>query len=145
MAGPGFYTGLRLSEGFADIFKMFGIPHFAFYSYEIPRWLGVTQGSWLTKAYRGEYFFHHWNEEKNWNELISAKALPQKLQGMSSLYIHSLAAIDDPIKSAGKELKLTYDLLQTHSQDIFRHVQNEKLLRESFYFRAPEDEFRVAE
>jgi tRNA threonylcarbamoyladenosine biosynthesis protein TsaB len=63
--GPGFYTGLRLAEGFSDVFKFFNIPTFSFYSYDVPKFCGYKKGSWFTKAYRGEYFFYRWENEKN--------------------------------------------------------------------------------
>lgn len=146
ISGPGFYTGLRLSEGFADVTSFFNIPHYSFLSYDIPKLTGVSEGVWITKAYRGEYFFHYWNYKEERNVLVSAKELENELNRVdkSHLYIHSESAIDDLIKNHSGNWLTTHDLLKDQSQDIFRHILKSKNKVESFYFRAPEDEFKVS-
>ena len=143
VAGPGFYTGLRLSEGFADVLTFSGIPHYSFFSYDVPQMTGVKSGVWMTKAYRGEYFFHFWSETENRNELVAAKELEKFLETVdkSNFYIHSEAAIDDFSRAFVTTRLSTHDLLKTHSKDIFSKV-NSKV--DSYYFRAPEDEFKVS-
>lgn len=143
VAGPGFYTGLRLSEGFADVLSFSGISHFSFLSYDIPKMTGITGGVWMTKAYRGEYFFHFWDGNEGRNELVSAKELEKFIGTVdkSNFYIHSESAIDDFSRDLVSDRKCTHDLLKTHSKSIFSQV-NSKL--DSFYFRAPEDEFKVS-
>lgn len=143
IAGPGFYTGLRLSEGFADIFQIFQIPIYSIYSYELPKLCGVESGTWMTKAYRGEYFFHHWDKESSKNILLSAKELPEYLGNLNDVYIHSQAAIDDLSRSHLRLSLNTQDLVRIHPE-IFKVIVQEHYKRESFYFRAPEDEFRVS-
>lgn len=144
IAGPGFYTGLRLSEGFADVLKFFQKPLYSFYTYEIPAWCGVKEGVWMTKAYRGEYFFHHWNEKESKNVLITSKELANYVAELGEVFIHSPPALDQLSLDLLKKTVSTHDLLQSRSQDIFAEVLKENLKRESFYFRAPEDEFKVS-
>lgn len=141
-AGPGFYTGLRLSEGFADVFKAFGIPAYSLYSYEIPKLLGTSSGVWMTKAYRGEYFFHHWDNSEGKDILVSAKELSHHCSNLNSVFVPSDSALD--------ELALGLLPIRTSTQEIIkgnpallRKVVENQWRRESFYFRAPEDEFRV--
>lgn len=143
IAGPGFYTGLRLSEGFADVFTFFNIPHYSFYSYEIPVWCGHKEGSWFTKAYRGEYFFHHWRNEDVKSDLVSLADLPTKMLDVKDVYIHSIRALDEVSTHLLKEPTATLDLLKANPHKIFSQVLAKNLKRESFYFRAPEDEFRM--
>lgn len=140
-AGPGFYTGLRLTEGFSDILKAFHIPCYSFYSYEIPLFLGSNEGVWLTKAYRGEYFFHEWNSGVSTNNLISVNELDTYLNRWTNIFIHSMGAIDRALPNAVQ----TIELLKQQPQLIFKEVVRSELQRESFYFRAPEDEFRVSQ
>lgn len=142
-AGPGFYTGLRLSEGFADVMTFFRIPHYSFYSYEIPKWCGVIEGTWLTKAYRGEYFFYHWNKNQQKVELVAVKDLTPEHFNLSAVFIHSDSALDESARVHLKKHILTFDLLKNESELIFKNVFENKLKRESYYFRAPEDEFRM--
>ena len=144
VAGPGFYTGLRLSEGLADVFKFFGIAHYAFYSYDLPQWCGIEEGSWLTKAYRGEYFFHHWNKDHSENILVSTIELEAKLSEIKKLFVHTESAMDKHSLDLIKDFSVTYDLLKKHPREIFQHIISSDLKQESYYFRAPEDEFRVS-
>jgi tRNA threonylcarbamoyladenosine biosynthesis protein TsaB len=140
--GPGFYTGLRLAEGFADVFHYFGVPHYSFYSYEVPLWCGVSEGIWFTKAYRGEYFFYHWNGTDSRQELVDLKSLEKNIKP-GSYFIHSEASLDSVSAGLIPAPVITQKLLEEHPQDIFKHVLGGKLSRELFYFRAPEDEFKV--
>ena len=140
IAGPGFYTGLRLSEGFSDVTSFFGIPHYSFYSYEIPFWLGHNSGTWVTKAYRGEYFFYDWSGDTGKVRLLESKDLylPE-----GKVFIHSETSLDDKIRPMVPETISTADLLRENPVTIFTHVLKENLKKESYYFRAPEDEFRM--
>ncbi len=136
-SGPGFYTGLRLSEGFADVLKFFGVPHYSFYSYEVPAWCGVDDGEWFTKAYRGEYFIYTWDKNKNSSKLITVK----ELLPMGKVYIHSQSSLDEKAQ-IGSSIS-TLELIKEFPEKVFARVINEKLSREAFYFRAPEDEYKV--
>ncbi len=146
VAGPGFYTGLRLSEGFADVLTFSGIHHHSFFTYSLPKMTGVKQGVWMTKAYRGEYFFHTWNETSSKNELIASKELSHYLADLdhNSVFIHSLSALDDLSRNLLKTSHSTLELLRNHPQIVFRHVLLHNFKEESYYFRAPEDEFKVS-
>lgn len=141
VAGPGFYTGLRLSEGFADVTKFFSIPHFSFYTYEIPMWLGHSEGTWLTKAYRGEYFIYQWNGDKSEIKLVAAKDLADlKIQGQT--FIHSETSLDEKLLPFTTNAISTSGLIKNNPEKIFSIILK-GMQRESYYFRAPEDEFRM--
>lgn len=146
VAGPGFYTGLRLSEGVADVFKFAGIRHFSFYSYQLPSLLGVESGFWMTKAYRGEYFFHEWDQGVSSNILITESELPEFIEKLSDrkAFIHSDTALDEISRKLLSEVTDTHSLLRTRSKDIFKKIIAQDSRVDSYYFRAPEDEFRVS-
>lgn len=137
--GPGFYTGLRLAEGFSDVFSFFGVKQFSFYSYEIPHWCGYSEGTWFTKAYRGEYFFYRWKNAQNSQELMATKDL--KI-GEGQYFIHSPSSLDTLSSGLIKNPIETFELLKSSPEKIFPHVLS-GLKREPFYFRAPEDEFKA--
>lgn len=141
IVGPGFYTGLRLAEGFANVFSFFGVKEYSFYSYEVPRWCGEKAGTWFTKAYRGEYFLYHWDGENSHQELISVKDLSEKLVPRN-YFIHSVASLDSHCESLLPNAKKTTDLLRVNSKKVFTEVLKGER-KEPFYFRAPEDEFKV--
>ncbi len=140
--GPGFYTGLRLAEGFADVLNFFGVPQFSFYSYEIPKWCGYQSGTWFTKAYRGEYFFYRWEGENSEQFLLTAKEIEKGIKD-HHFFIHSPISLDETSSKFISNAIETVELLRKRPQDIFKKVLDSKLKRESFYFRAPEDEFKV--
>lgn len=142
IAGPGFYTGLRLSEGFSDVTSFFNIPHFSFYSYEIPYMTGIQEGTWVTKAYRGEYFIYEWKNAQGKSRLIEAKDLPS-LTVTGQIYIHSETSLDEKLKPLTINAISTSELLKHHQKKIFEAVLSANMKRECFYFRAPEDEFRM--
>ncbi len=142
-AGPGFYTGLRFSEGFSDVLNFFQIPHYSFYSYELPFWLGHVKGNWLTKAYRGEYFSYTWDNHSSQKSLLSVKELTN-LNTAVPFFVHAETALDEQLKALINDKAIsTSEMLQDLSHAIFSKVLAEKLQRESYYFRAPEDEFRT--
>ncbi len=145
IAGPGFYTGLRLSEGFSNVLSFFKIPCFSFLSYEIPKLCGIQSGVWMTKAYRGEYFFHHWSEQQTKNVLIETKGLETYLSNVAPpVFIHSDSALDQVSADLIRNPISTHDLLKSGPGKIFKSILENKIQTEAFYFRAPEDEFRVS-
>jgi tRNA threonylcarbamoyladenosine biosynthesis protein TsaB len=140
IAGPGFYTGLRLSEGFSDVTSFFNIPHNSFYTYEIPFMTGVQEGMWVTKAYRGEYFIYEWKGHEGKGKLLEAKDLSVP---HAQVFIHSEISLDEKLRPLTTSAVSTLDLLKKHPKLIFNKVLGQDLKRESYYFRAPEDEFRM--
>lgn len=139
--GPGFYTGLRLAEGFSDVFSFFGINQYSFYTYEIPFWCGYKKGTWFTKAYRGEHFFYNWHEKSHSFKLIKSIDLDPSLFS-GDVFSHSESSSDPLTENLIPGPIHTTDLLQEKPQQIFPKVIQSPS-REPFYFRAPEDEFKV--
>lgn len=142
VVGPGFYTGLRLAEGFSNVLSFFGIKEHTLYSYEIPAWCGYEEGTWFTKAYRGEYFLSHWKNDHRESELISVKELPVKLSSKEKFFIHSKASLDSHCENYLTDAVMTSELVKEFPQKIFKHVIGREK-QEPYYFRAPEDEFKV--
>ncbi len=101
---------------------------------------------WMTKAYRGEYFFHFWDEHSSRNELVQAKNLSDfmKTIDMDNFYIHSDAAVDDISRQYFSNPKTTFELLKENSDSVFEAILKAQPRIDSFYFRAPEDEFKVS-
>jgi hypothetical protein len=100
----------------------------------------------MTKAYRGEYFFHSWNSEGQKNELISTNNLEKYSLNISrsNFYIHSESGIDEFSKKFFINSSTTHDLLRNNPNKIFSKLLNSTEKPDSFYFRAPEDEFKVS-
>ena len=139
--GPGFYTGLRLAEGFSDVFHFFGVKQYSFYSYEIPLWCGFEKGIWFTKAYRGEYFIHKWTDSKWTQYLINAHQINDNVE-REQIFIHSLVSLDAASHPLIENPIHSSDLMRKYPEKIFEKVLlSDK--KEPFYFRPPEDEFKV--
>lgn len=143
IAGPGFYTGLRVSEGFGDLFQFFNVPLYRFYSFEIPAFCGEKEGFWFTKAYRGEYFLAEWSHGVLKQRNIPVTELERTLVNIPKLYIHAESSLDEGSLKLIKRSVSTQDLLKASPKEIFSQVIAAKLDRDSFYFRAPEDEFKA--
>lgn len=141
ISGPGFYTGLRLSEGFVDVLKFSGMRSFSFYTYDLLPLLGIKNGLWVTKAYRGEYFVH--KIASNENLLVTNNELKNVVGDNSQIYIHSDKAIDQLVKDCVAAPISTLELLGKNPQVLELILKNNSH-RESYYFRAPEDEFRTS-
>lgn len=139
--GPGFYTGLRLAEGLSDVFQFFGVKQFSFYTYDIPFWCGIQEGTWFTKAYRGEYFLYYWKDSTSSQKLVAVKDLHTVLTE-ELYYIHSELSLDQTSSAIIKKTEMTIDLLQKYPEKIFPNVLSSPR-KDAFYFRAPEDEFKA--
>ncbi len=145
-SGPGFYTGMRLSEGVADVFKLKGLKLWSYYNFMIPAWYGNTKGLWMTKAYRGEYFFYLWDGEKQEKFLLQSNELNEYFEKWNKLsvpfFIHQESAIDEKIKALISTYTETVNLIENNPEILYQAVINNNLHEQSYYFRAPEDEFR---
>lgn len=98
----------------------------------------------MTKAYRGEYFFHHWKGEDSYNKLVTNNELPDYMASLDKVFIHSPTSMDELSLGLVKSFDSTFDLLKASPEAVFKKVVKLKLNRDSYYFRAPEDEFRVS-
>jgi tRNA threonylcarbamoyladenosine biosynthesis protein TsaB len=139
--GPGFYTGLRLAEGFSDVFSFFGVKQYSFYTYEIPFWCGHEKGTWFTRAYRGEYFFFNWNGEAASSKLVRGTDLNSSFFD-GDIFIHSNQSLDQLSEKLIDKPIHTVELIRSRPNEIFTKARK-TLVKDPFYFRAPEDEFKV--
>ncbi len=118
IAGPGSYTGMRLSEGFSAIINWSGINVFSFYHFEVPQLIGVNSGEWVTNAFKKQFFCY------KWDALNNSKTL--------------LTHYDD---QDAFTLEKTKELIRLNPFEIFSKVISLKLQRETYYFRTLEEEF----
>jgi tRNA threonylcarbamoyladenosine biosynthesis protein TsaB len=134
-AGPGSYTGMRLGEGIAQILAWEDRHVFSFLHFEVPKFVGVKKGFWVTNAFKGQVFSYNWNleEEKSERELINSadfKIIDPNLG-------YTLASDSKDFS----ELKNTKDLIKNSSEIIFSHVYKEKMREAPYYFRTLDEEF----
>lgn len=138
LAGPGFYTGLRVSYGIAETMKLMGVKAFNCYAFQVPRILGRSEYTWITKAYRGEVFVYDSvsDEGKLWSE---DNFLARDWEG--ELYIHHKQALDEKMLAKLPSCQSTQKLILDNFPTIQKAVM-ERAELPLHYFRAPEEEFR---
>lgn len=137
VAGPGFYTGLRIAHGLADMLRIEGRALRNFYNFEIPHLLGVNDYTWVTKAYRGEIFVYKSGE----TFLLSEKDfLARNWDG--AVYIHHSSALDAVMNAKIPHAIATETLMFDRIKDISQMIKQTPQVRDLYYFRPPEEEFK---
>jgi tRNA threonylcarbamoyladenosine biosynthesis protein TsaB len=133
-SGPGSYTGMRLSEGLAQIFEMSGLSVFSFFHFEVPFLCGIKNGFWATNAFKGQVFIYSWNGEENEKTLVDKK----------DFVIDSakLGYTLDKTDVLFEGLSATKELIHNESHKLFSKVLELQLRVPPFYFRTLEEEFR---
>lgn len=130
MAGPGSYTGMRLSEGFANILEINDTRVNSLYHFEIPSLLGEMDYTFISNAFKKEYFIADYTDGQLTKSLVAHK----EFQSHKKLYSHE--AFEDI------EASSTLELIIQNPQLIETAIQNDTK-RELYYYRALDDEFKV--
>lgn len=128
MAGPGSYTGMRVSAGIAQVFDFSGLKTYSIFHYEIPQILDIKEGHWYSDAFKKEDFLYTWNSEETKSELIS-KDKNSKNEGFYTAFNFEKPSLSTDI------------MIRDNSKDIFSHILKTKPKRELYYYRPLEKEF----
>ena len=134
-AGPGSYTGMRLGEGIAQILAWENRNVFSFLHFEVPKFVGVKKGFWVTNAFKGQVFSYNWNLENGTSEKELINSADFKIMDPELGY--TLAADSKNFS----ELKNTKDLIKNSPEMVFSHVYKEKMREAPYYFRTLDEEF----
>jgi len=129
MAGPGSYTGMRVSEGMADIFKMAKIPVYSFYHFQVPNMLNIKSGVWKSDAFKKEVFLYSWNSDGH-----SQKLIKKEDDDLSDYY----SSFDDMGTIGSTDL-----MIKKNSSSILRQVVESNLEEKLYYYRSIDDEYKV--
>ncbi|MBI2521797.1 MAG: hypothetical protein HYV97_15385 [Bdellovibrio sp.] len=140
LAGPGSYTGMRVSEGIAQILELEKILIYSFYTYQISEFSGITNGQWLTTAFKGQVFVYSWEPTSKTSELCDLKVFTPR--NATEVYFHG------DLPKELQKLKINHHdtnvMVQKNSQVIFKTVKELRLRHRPQYFRLPEQEFTVS-
>jgi len=140
-AGPGSYTGIRLSEGITQILELEKYQIYSFYHFEIPKLLGEASGSWVSTAFRDEFFVYSWFGDEKTSKLLGRSDFINFVNNNEhKIYGHG----DSPAISElnlNKDIDETSKLIEKQADQIFPQVAKLKLRREPFYYRQLEQEF----
>ncbi|MAX66036.1 MAG: hypothetical protein QF441_12575 [Bacteriovoracaceae bacterium] len=136
-AGPGSYTGMRVTAGITDIMQWYGLSIHTFYHFEVPSWCGHDEGVWLGKAFKGEVFIFKWNNhtgESN-KSLVAEDLLENSLKNdKKNIFCgHEEFMEINPIK--------TKDLIYKYPREVFRAVLQKNKKQDLYYYRSLDNEF----
>ncbi len=146
VAGPGGYTGMRISDGIFQTLKLYGLPSYSFYHFEVPGLLDEKEGLWISNAFKGEIFSYYFNAGIKIEKLSSEKDFIDYYPTLklNSVYTHDKLAFSPTFTPWVKEITLieTGSLIEKYPQKIFSSVVQQKLVRSIFYYRPIEGEFK---
>lgn len=133
-SGPGSYTGMRLSEGLAQIFELGNMKVYSFYHFDVPKFVGFPEGFWVTNAFKGEVFVYTWKGESVEKQLVSKESF--------SIEEKELGFTLDSTDSLFIDLLTTKKLIKEKASILFSKVLKEELRVAPYYFRSLDEEFR---
>ena len=136
IAGPGSYTGMRVSDGISQTFEWQKIRTYSFYHFDVPKILNINSGVWFANAFKGELFIFKWNDKENEKLLLRMDEALNYLEGAD---IPIYASFQN--NSVDSEYELTKDLIKENSKNVFDYVEDKNLKKELFYFRTLDEEF----
>jgi len=138
-AGPGSYTGMRLSEGIVQVLELNGSKACTFFHFEIPLLQGVENYIWVATAFKGEYFIYHYDNGVIQKHLKVLNELPQFLQQFSHLKKYSLT--EDV--NLGSEFIPTSKLIVDNPEKYLPEVLRREHREPAYYYRTVEEEFKI--
>ena len=133
-AGPGSYTGMRVSEGLAQIFEMAKIPLYPFYHFEVPYIFNNDSGIWIDHAFKGEIFIYEWNKLENSTSRVASDEL--NLSQYKNIYSYNNQILDSDVESTSEMIKKNPSIL------LKKLLTESSLNRELYYYRDLSEEFR---
>jgi tRNA threonylcarbamoyladenosine biosynthesis protein TsaB len=140
VAGPGSYTGMRLSEGLCQLLEWQGIRVYSFYHFQVPALLGEIEGGWVSEAFKGEIFLYTWDAKKENFELLpkdgrtNEEMLSKISQKIKSLHTHYDMGTFD--------CGFTSDQIKDSPRELFSKVHEKEMREKPYYYRPLDQEFK---
>lgn len=139
VAGPGSYTGMRVSDGIKQIFSWQGIKTLSFYHYQVPEILGVKEGVWFCDAFKGESFLYSWNKSGHQKQLIKNQDASTFIENLDL----NLFQLSDENKLMLKA-ESTQLLIKNNPEVLFKKIVESNIDEQLYYFRSLDAEFTKA-
>ncbi|MEX1099125.1 MAG: hypothetical protein WEB87_01795 [Bacteriovoracaceae bacterium] len=138
LSGPGSYTGVRLAQGFVEVLEWQGFDAFSCRHFDIPRLLGVSQGAFISRAFKQEAFIYQWegsNQQQRLEpEINAARQIKELLKKGVPCFTSEPGLYNECVS--------TYDLLEKEPKNLFSLLKANKVKSEVFYYRNLEQEFQ---
>ena len=141
-AGPGSYTGMRVSEGISQILEWEGIPVYSFFHFEVPSFLGIESGKWLAKAFKGEFFIFSWNQGSEEKVLVDLTTAKEAIKTQKT-YCHFRKSLEKDFADELSSFEETGELIKNQGAKIFSLVLAKARRLSPYYFRTIDQEFKV--
>ncbi len=145
-AGPGSYTGMRLSEGIAQICEWQGIRVNSFYHVDVPHLLKSEEGVWFSKAFKGEYFFYEWKRaSENKSRLLNEEDFIQELKKFDGANIYTNFEDKKLLQNLDIDIGITSTAhdIRKFPRKFFQEVVDGNLRFPPLYYRSEESEFKI--
>lgn len=134
-SGPGSYTGMRVSEGIAQILEIDQLPIYSFYHFEVLSDLGKS-GIWVSEAFKGEFFFYDTDKERG--RLLNLEELSLELEELDEVY-----ALDSTVRGVDHQFHSTLSLLKESPKLFFSQLVKQKRRQGPYYYRPEDVEFTL--
>jgi tRNA threonylcarbamoyladenosine biosynthesis protein TsaB len=146
VAGPGSYTGMRVSDGFFQSLKLFGLKTNSIYHFDVLPLLKVDNAFWISNAFKGEIFSYKINKNQIVQNLCSEKDFLTDLNVASdqNFYTHFIDAFSPTFKTwaLDKNIQETSKLIKSNSNKIFSQIIDSNFEKSLFYYRQIDQEFK---
>lgn len=138
-AGPGSYTGMRLSEGIVQVLELSGMHALTFYHFDLPKFLGIKKYIWVATAFKGEYYIFKYDHGEIQKTLVLKDQLNEELLKLKDFEMFALAP--DPIYPSG--MRFTSIEIVENSEKYIPKVIERDQRDQAYYYRTVEEEFKI--
>ncbi len=139
-AGPGSYTGMRVSEGIAQVLEWQNINVYSFYHYELSKITGTSSGIWFSEAFKGEYFLFNCETEEI--ELVNKEIFLTRVNDSKiDICTHFKNETIYSLIQSPHKIKLTGEWIQKNPKNIFSYIISRKQRVAPLYYRNEDKEF----
>jgi tRNA threonylcarbamoyladenosine biosynthesis protein TsaB len=132
-SGPGSYTGMRLTEGLAQILEWQKISVLSFYHFQVPEILDIEDYYWISTAFKGEWFIYSSSD--------SSKKLIRDAELSNFIDQHQPIYTNYDVKKIG--LLETSELIHSNFEKVINYLLQNTLRETVYYFREAEVEFKT--
>lgn len=134
IAGPGSYTGMRITEGVCQIFELEGKKIYSVHSFMLPEYMGIDWDYCCYPAFKNEIYIHSKDSQ---SKLVSLGEFENDyINGLSRLLTYG-----DNFNEKPSIINIKESFLKNPSVALLKIVQL-GLRQEPFYFRPVEVEFK---